>query len=694
MPLFRGNKFLAKFLVPITVTFVLVVAILLNSFQGLHHKFSDTLFNLNEPSQEIVIVAIDDKTTQAPPIGLGRFSQWGVANFTKLLEILQKEQSKVITFDILFQNATEVVTRPTLLSLEKEVKNAKNNQERLGIYDNFINEYRNPLKHPDDVGFAEELEKHSNVILMSAIGPDGLASPLPKYSKSTTLGIVNAYPDDDGIIRTTMPNFTVEGDVYDNISVATVKKYLSKSALNLPVEKNGEFIVNFFADPYSYEMVSFVDVLNGRYSAGAFKDKIVLVGVTDSKQIHDEHYTPRSDAGQMPGIEFRANEIQTILDGKFLHNQSTLSQILTIAGISMTLATILSYLGVVLSVVVTFTAIILYVLAAHFFYRQGLILNMIYPFIAIVLTYLASWVYKYFVADKKKREMKNAFGHYVSKELVEQISNNPDLVKLGGEKRQVTVFFSDIQDSTALSEQIAIEEWVKQINEYFTAMERIVMQSGGTLDKYEGDAIMAFWNAPIAQQDHVLRGYLAALTMMKTLKQLQQKWQQEGKPAISIRIGINTGDALVGNFGSENRLDYTVMGDTVNTASRLESAANKSYKTRICVSGISESQKPSGMILRELDKVLLPGKKEAVSIFELVCAANEYTPEMQQIVTTYQQGLAAYRAKNWQEAIAHFSALSLDPPSQVMLERCQVLVNGGAVEGLEMEGMVFRIAHK
>lgn len=237
--------------------------------------------------------------------------------------------------------------------------------------------------------------------------------------------------------------------------------------------------------------------------------------------------------------------------------------------------------------------------------------------------------------------MKNVFGHYVSKELVEQISNNPDLVKLGGEKKEVTVFFSDIQNSTTLSEQIAIEEWVKQINEYFTAMERIVMQSGGTLDKYEGDAIMAFWNAPLDQPDHVTRGYLAALTMIKVLNQLHAKWQQEGKPAINIRIGINTGPALVGNFGSENRLDYTVMGDTVNTASRFESSANKTYNTQICVGGITEQNRPAGMVLRELDRVLLPGKKEAVVIFELVCSANEYTPALEQVVMTYQKGLGA-----------------------------------------------------
>lgn len=693
LSLFLKNRYVATAVIGLVVSVICWVFMFLGLFQGLHNQFSNALYSIDSPSDKIVIVAIDDKSTTSPPTGFGRYSLWNRDRFSEMTEILAGESPKVIAFDILFHTNTTIIPQDKIDELKVQIASTAANKEKLDIYDTFVQRYGDALNNPIDERFAEQLAKLNNLVL--ATYPKIENAPLYKFRKNASLGVVTSNLDEEGTVRKNKIQFDVGNEILlDDMGVAVAKKYLDKEKIDIPVDQNGEMMVNFFGDPWSYKMISFVDVVNKNFEPGTFKDKIVLIGATSFKEIHDEVLTPRSNVQPMSGVEFWANEIQTILDGKFLHNQSKFSQVITIACISTGLAIILSYLGVMLSILVTLITIVVYIFAAHFFYSGGLIVNMVYPFIAIVLTYLGSWVYKYFIADRKKREMKNAFGHYVSKELVEQISNNPDLVKLGGEKKEVTVFFSDIQNSTTLSEQIAIEEWVKQINEYFTAMERIVMQSGGTLDKYEGDAIMAFWNAPLDQPDHVTRGYLAALTMIKVLNQLHAKWQQEGKPAINIRIGINTGPALVGNFGSENRLDYTVMGDTVNTASRFESSANKTYNTQICVGGITEQNKPAGMVLRELDRVLLPGKKEAVVIFELVCGANEYTPALEQVVMTYQKGLAAYRAKNWPEAITNFSALPNDKPSQVMLARCQVLQNGGVVEGLDVAQMVFQIAHK
>ena len=356
--------------------------------------------------------------------------------------------------------------------------------------------------------------------------------------------------------------------------------------------------------------------MNDKFENGLFDDKIVLVGPTSSKEIHDEHLTPRSNTTPMPGIEFRANEIQTILQQKFLANQSTFSQILTILAIALVLTIILNYVGIVLSIIITITAIFAYFFSAHFFFKKGLILNMVYPFAAIILSYLASWVYKYFITDKKKREIKSAFSHYVSDKLVDEIAKNPDLVKLGGEKRVVTVFFSDIKDSTSISEQTDITSWVAQINEYFTVMEKVIKEFSGTVDKYEGDAIMCFWNAPIEQKDHIALAYRTALKMRETLKALNQKWQAEGRPTLEIRIGINTGEAIVGNFGSHDRFDYTVMGDTVNTASRIEKS-NKEYNTHILVAGFETQLSQEEFDLKEIDEVVLRGKKKSTKIYEL-----------------------------------------------------------------------------
>lgn len=556
------------------------------------------------------------------------------------------------------------------------------------------------MNHPIDNEFADELAKFPNLVLDATLNPDGvsLIKPLTKFMTTATLGFATAYLDERGIMKATSPIIHIadENKDYDDIALATAKKYLGKEEIKLPLQ-NGKMQINFFGEPYSYEMISFIDVLNKKFTKDFFKDKIVLVGGTSSKELHDEYLTPRSNVTPMPGIEIIANEIQTIIDGRFLSNQSTGSSLLSVAVISIGLAIALNYLSIWISILVTFAVFLLYILASHIFYKNGLVVNMFYPLAAILLTYLSSWIYKFFIADKKKRELKSAFGHYVSGELVEQISQNPDLVKLGGEKKMITVFFSDIKDSTAISEKTPIEMWVSQVNEYFTEMENVVKKSGGTLDKYEGDAVMGFWNAPVSQTDHIFRAYACAIGMRKALVNLHTKWATEGKPLIEFRIGINTGEALVGNFGSKDRFDFTVMGDTVNTASRLESSANKTYGTSTIVAGFeainSTSPQLQNFTIRELDTVYLPGKKEPVKLYELLGLASEATAEIQNTIKTYTQGLAAYRCKDFATAIKNFQLISSDKPAQILLARCQKLQAGEKIAELD-EQMIFRIQNK
>ena len=684
---FLKNRILISTVFPLLITALISIAFISGLLNSIHHKFADTLFTNNSPSKQVVIIGVDSKSV-AEETGLGPFNQWSRQRFVDLINVILKESPAVVTFDFLFSTSTTNIYQEEILGAIEEIEDAGNNAEKLEILEKFIYQYEISTDNPADQRLSDAFKQLDSLVLGATFEQGQITKPIYYFLDNAALGVMSATLDSDGIWRQAQPFFIADGQTYDNMAVATVKEFTGREDLGLPLE-NGKLNINYFGDPYSYNSISFVDVIKGHYPENFFKDKIVLVGPIDSKTFHDEYLTPRSNTTPMPGIEVRANEIQTILDQKFLHNQTTAATILTIALLSALLSLALSYLGIVSSILLTIATIGGYTAAAHFAYSRGLILNMIYPYVAIILTYLGSWVFKYFIADRHKRELKSAFGHYVSKELVEQISKNPDLVKLGGENKEITVFFSDIEGSTSLSEQIAIEQWVAQINEYFTVMEDVVMRSGGTLDKYEGDAIMGFWNAPISQSDHVKRAHAAALQMQISLKQLHRKWQQEGKPLINIRIGVNTGPALVGNFGSKNRLDYTVMGDTVNTASRLESAANKSYNTRICV---SEPLQPE-FSYRELDLVLLPGKKEAVKIYELFGLAN-LNPQQQAILANYAAGLSAYRQKNWAQALAEFEKNPQDGPSQIMKERCQLLISNAPISGLNLQTMVFSIAHK
>mgnify|MGYP001569271223 FL=1 len=460
------NRILAGLAIGLLISAVISGALFLNFFKITNLKLADNLYTKNEPSDNIVIIAIDEASTQPSPKGLGRYSQWSRENYINLLDVLKNEQPKVITFDILFNKPTETIPLEKISVFKNSIDKNSDTKAQIEAYQNFLEENSNPNKNIIDQNFAEKLSESKNVVLGFMANPDNQSEPifpLKKFSKSTGLGNTYAELDEDGILRKAQPFFNNN----NNLAVATVMKYLGTDDVNtikLTLE-DSKLNINYFSDPFGYKMISFVNVTNNQFPKDTFKDKIVLIGITAFKDAEDRALTPRSNAVPMSGVEVWANEIQTILEGKFLMHQSKLAQVLTIAAVSIGLTVALNYLGILFSLIVAIFAAVLYFFAAHFFYRQGLILNMFYPFVAIVLAYLASWVYKYFIADRKKRELKSALGHYVSDELVDQISKNPDMVKLGGEKKIVTVFFSDIKDSTAHSEKTAIESWVSQINE-------------------------------------------------------------------------------------------------------------------------------------------------------------------------------------------------------------------------------------
>lgn len=693
MSRFLQNKWVQRGVVVLISGLLPFIGYRIGFFVDLNARFNDSLYNINAPSEDIVIIAVDDASTAPSPYGLGRYNDWSRDNFTNLLTQLKAEKPKVIALDFIFHTPTQSVPREKLLELEEKIANAGSAKLQLQAYQDFVKNYRSSIGNPLDASLAQAIKENQNVILAGSVNmQDGtIIKPLSIFSETATVALVSSVIEPDGVIRKSVPHY--QG--YDDFGLAVAKKYLNKEEIDLKTI-NDEMYVNFFGEPHSYETVSFVDVINAKYPKGFFTDKIVLVGATSSKSIHDEFYTARSNVLPMPGVEFRANEIQTILEGKFLAKQSALTVMFTLLALSLFTLIFSEFLSITFGTIATIALALLYLFFTQFFYHKGILLNMVFPFISVIFAYCLAFAYRYFISDKKKHELKSAFSHYVSKEVVEEILDKPESVKLGGEKREVTVFFTDIKDSTAYSERTEITLWVSQINEYFTMMERVIQKYGGTLDKYEGDAIMGFWNAPIAQEDHLIRAYSAALEMFKVLEALHQKWAQENKPLIEFRIGLNTGEALVGNFGSENRFDYTVMGDTVNTASRLESSANKTYGTKAIVAGFKLEELPklqSNFILREIDTVLLPGKKDPVTLYELLGFAQNTSPEIAALTTNYQLGLTNYRQKNFADAKKYFALNATDKPSLTMLARTEKLLNGESIAAITPE-MTFQILSK
>ncbi len=679
MSLNKIKNLLITFSAALIALIVLVLAFK-SPLSSINSKLTDQLYTRDEIREDIVIIGIDDKSTLPSPLGLGRFTQWSRVNYANLLDQINKDNPKSVAFDIFFTKPTESIP----ISFIKGMN---------GDYESIKEDYLGP-EIKDDAIFAKALEKTENAIIAFTVDENNeKLLPIPIFKQSADIGFIKANLDDEAILREIPIAFNDnDGTKYTSLAVKATGVEINQ----IPTDTDGNMMINYFGDPFSYKMYSFIDVMDGNIAKDTFTDKYVLIGAISNKEAKDYVATPRSKASKMPGVEIHANIIQTILDQKFITNQSTASLIAVIVLIALALTFAFASTGIMVSTIILLLSLVGYYLSAKLAYANGVILNIVYPILAIIVTYIAVWIYRFFVADRGKREMKSAFGHYVSKDLVEEIAKNPDLVKLGGEKRIITVFFTDIEGSTTYSEQVPINQWVAQINEYFTVMESIVQKNGGTLDKYEGDALMGFFGAPLDQPDQVSRAYSATIEMRRSLIKLHKKWQKEDKPLIKFRIGINTGEAIVGNFGSKNRFDYTAMGDTVNTASRLESAANKAYNTATMVAGFESKitqEDLNKFIIREIDDVLLPGKNQAVKLYQLIGHTNESTPQLQELLATYAEGLKAYREKNFALAITHFQKFETDGPSKVMLARCQILAQGSKVEGLE-ENMLFRVLHK
>ncbi|MBP9561425.1 MAG: adenylate/guanylate cyclase domain-containing protein [Syntrophorhabdaceae bacterium] len=303
--------------------------------------------------------------------------------------------------------------------------------------------------------------------------------------------------------------------------------------------------------------------------------------------------------------------------------------------------------------------------------------TVIYPILSISITYLCSEAYKNLIEERHSRFLKKAFSSYVSPALVGQIIKNPDMLKLGGEKRKISVLFSDIRSFTTISERLSPEELVLLLNKYMGPMTDILLAKKGTLDKYIGDAIMAIYNAPINVEDHSIMACETALDMLDKLKEINEGFKKRGLIELDIGIGINTGDAIVGNMGSDVRFDYTAIGDTVNLASRLE-GLNKVYRTHIIVSEFTREhvmelmgKENKRFYFRELDLIRVKGKEKPVKIYELLKEAD------QNLLDEFTAALNLYRKCEFEKAKEIFRWVyeqHRDPTSTVFMERCDEFI--------------------
>ncbi len=398
--------------------------------------------------------------------------------------------------------------------------------------------------------------------------------------------------------------------------------------------------------------------------------KICFVGLTA---------TATSDIGAIPVDPFapmvlaRANIFNTILQEDFLYPLTKWENSIILLLLTLVFGLIVIRLKVVAIPILGIGIIISYLFLSLLALSNGIIVETVSVINALMVNTIAITTYKYRSSDIEKKVIKSAFQQYLAPKVIQELLDDPSKLALGGDRREITAFFSDVAGFSTISEKLSPDELVQLLNDYLTEMCDIIVKYEGTVDKFEGDAIIAFWGAPIDQKDHARRACFASIDMQKRLIELRQQWRSQGRAEMMVRIGVNSGPAVVGNMGSKSRMDYTMMGDTVNLASRLE-GANKFYSTYTMISEDTYRLVEGNVDCRQLDKVRVVGKNEAVTVYELLNRKGRTKGPLADAVEFYHKGLEYYKQQQFSEAVNHFqSVLDLIPddgPSTNYIDRC------------------------
>jgi adenylate cyclase len=573
------NKF-QYFLIGALVAILVGTSYRAGLFSGLENFFEDQLFVVGAANPEVMIISVDSES-------ISRIGQWPWPRsvFGEALRNLDSAGPAVVGIDVIFSEPS-----------------------RLGGADDLV-----LARSLDSVSFPVILpiEGLPLIIEGSEILAGDILKPLPVFtsSENVSLGHVNLIADKDGTIR----RFP--------LSVGGVKAFsyevAKRSGRRIPNESSLMAInrIAYRSPPGTIRRFPFWRLLEEDLSK-QLAGKIILIGAT-AADLHDEAPTPLTKGTAMTGVEIQANILDMLLSGRRLASLPEFLNYLWIFLAAIVPAGIfLVFQGVVLPVLLNVALGFGYLAVAILLFNLGMAANLIHINFSWMLSTLSLFSYRYFVAEKEKRELKDVFSKYVSKDVLDEILSNPGKVKLGGEEREITVLFSDIRGFTALSESATPSELVEILNKYFTLMTGEILANGGVLDKYIGDAIMAFWGAPLPDPSQSENALKASLGMLENLKKLNEELKSKGKPEIAIGVGIYTGKAIVGNVGSDLRFDYTAIGDTVNVASRLESL-NKEYGTNIIIGETSKNKISTFDNFKSLGLVKVKGRIQPLNIYTI-----------------------------------------------------------------------------
>lgn len=607
----------------VCVTAFLLVALGAGWFVRWQDTITDLLFTPSSAPGNIVIVSIDEKS-------IGSVGQWPWprAVFGKIIENLQG--ASAIGIDVNFKE-------------------------------------RSRYGEADDTILANSISRSSvPVVLTAEVQTNNtISAPISPIGEKAITGFPNLVIAPDGVAR--MIRYS-RGET-PSFALSIARSILPES----PPYPDGLTRIAYRGPDSTYVYVSANDVLAGRVPDAIVNEKVVLIGAT-TLDLQDFHETP---FGLTSGVEIQANILTTLLENKFFRSNRLITALMivlmavlggaTVSRTSKIGVLILSLLGIFIGyAVISFVA---------FEYR--FILDLFYPELSLILTAGFTATSQYLNTSREKKFIHETFSRYLAPQVIEELIKNPGAIALGGRKANLSILFSDIRGFTTLSESMSPENLTHFLNRYLTRMTDIILDQNGVVDKYIGDAIMAFWGAPLPDANHPRRSIVSAIEMVQALDTFNKDSRVKGNPEIVVGIGINTGDVTIGNMGSERRFDYTVLGDNVNLASRLE-GLTKTYGVAIIVSNsvwesVPEQEKIHLRIYgREVDRVQVKGKKQPVTIYEIM--TPEQHEKLSPDLVTFDNARTAYYAGNWDLAIELLDEFlarhSNDGPSTVLRERC------------------------
>ncbi len=614
----------------ITIIFVLLALARFVPFERLEMLLYDLRYQLRGKSQappEIVIVGIDDRSLQA----IGRWP-WDRDKMADLINRLNSMGARVILPDFIFSEPSAHDAR-----LADAIKKKGN------VILPFVFDFEGNSPPRVDDAFLDNafliIKKENLFAIHRPIAAKGVLLPIPAFAQNAAaMGHINMLPDGDGKLRWEPLVIEYAGQLYPSIDLQAARLYRGLPLADMSVEATdsvtlgkmvlntdpfGKVLIPYYGPHSTFPAISALDVFEGKADPASIRDRIVLVGPT-AVGIHDKIVSPSSAI--MFGIEKHANMIGAILHKQNIRFVGRFANILIIILVGVVFTLLIVKLRAVTGAVIAAAFItVLFATGYVLFFTSRLWIDISYAGNAVIVIYFVATAYRYATEERYARQIRSMFSSYVTEKIVNELIKNPELARLGGERREVTVLFSDVKGFTTFSEKHSPEQVVAILNEYLTEMANIIIRWDGTLDKFVGDMIVAFWGAPLQQPNHAELAIKCALHMKQRLGQLRENWTKQGRIPLDAGFGINTGEVLVGNIGAEGKkMDYTVIGDNVNLGSRVEGLTRK-YGADLIITeatlgkirSLIEEGKLGHLMARGLDIVAVKGKAEPVRIYEV-----------------------------------------------------------------------------